>query len=281
MAPATEEVEEVVLFAVDDDGVGTITINRPSSLNSLSVPVFERLKEIATAVRYEKEIKVLILTGAGDRAFSAGNDVKGGSFTASSAGGGASRPSRRLQVEAIEALDAVPQPLIASVNGVAYTGALELLLAADIIVAARRAVFCDTHARLGLVPTWGLSVRLPMRVGLANAKIMSFTGKQFSAEDASAIGLVDMVTADDELAPVVAELAASMAENSADSIAKQKRMMDMAAKTTAREALAWTDETYGFHPGAGKDMEERMATLFGAGKGGGSSKAQKKKQAKL
>ena len=71
MAPATEEVEEVVLFAVDDDGVGTITINRPSSLNSLSVPVFERLKEIATAVRYEKEIKVLILTGAGDRAFSA------------------------------------------------------------------------------------------------------------------------------------------------------------------------------------------------------------------
>eukprot|EP01046_Picozoa_sp_COSAG06_P030219 COSAG06_NODE_2856_length_6169_cov_2.934267_6_plen_105_part_00 len=76
MAPATEEVEEVVLFAVDDDGVGTITINRPSSLNSLSVPVSERLKEIATAVRYEKEIKVLILTGAGDRAFSATNRGK-------------------------------------------------------------------------------------------------------------------------------------------------------------------------------------------------------------
>ena len=139
-------------------------------MNSLSVPVFERLKEIALAVRTEKDIKVLILTAAGDRAFSAGNDVRGGSFTS---GGTA---NRRLQVEAIEALDAVPQPLIAAVNGVAYTGALELLLAADIVVAAKRATFCDTHAKLGLVPTWGLSVRMPQRIGLANAKIMSFTG---------------------------------------------------------------------------------------------------------
>ena len=225
-------------------------------MNSLNVPVFERLKEIALAARYEKELKVLVLTAAGDRAFSAGNDVRGGSFTAS--GGGAT--SRRLQVETIEALDAVPQPLIAAVNGVAYTGALELLLAADMIVAAKRAIFCDTHAKLGLVPTWGLSVRLPQRIGLANAKLMSFTGKQYSAEDAAAIGLVDMVTEDEELPLVVSELAAAMAENSSDSIAKQKRMMDMAAKTTAREALAWTDETYGFHPGAAKDMAERMAT---------------------
>jgi len=226
------------------------------AMNSLNVPVFERLKEIALAARYEKELKVLVLTAAGDRAFSAGNDVRGGSFTAS--GGGAT--SRRLQVETIEALDAVPQPLIAAVNGVAYTGALELLLAADMIVAAKRAIFCDTHAKLGLVPTWGLSVRLPQRIGLANAKLMSFTGKQYSAEDAAAIGLVDMVTEDEELPLVVSELAAAMAENSSDSIAKQKRMMDMAAKTTAREALAWTDETYGFHPGAAKDMAERMAT---------------------
>ena len=173
---------------------------------------------------------------------------------------GASQCERRLQVETIEALDAVPQPLIAAVNGVAYTGALELLLAADMIVAAKRAIFCDTHAKLGLVPTWGLSVRLPQRIGLANAKLMSFTGKQYSAEDAAAIGLVDMVTEDEELPLVVSELAAAMAENSSDSIAKQKRMMDMAAKTTAREALAWTDETYGFHPGAAKDMAERMAT---------------------
>ena len=82
---------------------------------------------------------------------------------------------RRLQVEAIEALDAIPQPLIAAVNGVAYTGALELLLAADIVVAAKHATFCDTHAKLGLVPTWGLSVRMPHRIGLANAKITSFT----------------------------------------------------------------------------------------------------------
>lgn len=216
--------------------MGTITINRPHAMNALNTQVFERLKEIALAVRHEEGVKVLILSAAGDRAFSAGNDVKGGSFTSSKSG----NTARHLQIEAIEALDAVPQPLIAAVNGVAYTGALELLLAADIIVSARRAVFCDTHAQLGLVPTWGLPVRLPMRVGLANAKIMSFTSKKYSAAEAADIGLVDLLVDDEELVPTVRALAESIAANSTDSVRKQKRMMDMAAKTTAREALAWT-----------------------------------------
>ena len=168
-------------------------------------------------------------------------------------------------METIEALCALPQPLIGAVNGVAYTGALELLLACDIIVAAAgRAAFCDTHSRLGLVPTWGLSVRLPQRIGLAQAKILSFTGRKIGAAEAATIGLVDLVVEDAELSAAVASLAAEMAANSADSIAKQKRMMDMGAATTVREALAWTDEVFGFHPGPGRDMQQRMAALFGA-----------------
>lgn len=93
--PTTDTEGDVVLFELDaESGVGTITINRPAAMNSLNVAVFSRLQEIALAARYEKALKVLVLTAAGDRAFSAGNDVKGGSFTSAAAGS----VSRRLQV---------------------------------------------------------------------------------------------------------------------------------------------------------------------------------------
>jgi enoyl-CoA hydratase len=260
MGGAAAMSDEPVLFNVDaESGVGTITINRPRSMNALNLPVFARLRDIAAAARWDRSLRVLILTGSGERAFSAGNDVKpGGAF--SSEGGD---DSRRLQVEAIEHLCAVPQPLLGAVNGVCFTGALELLLACDIIVAARNAAaFCDTHARLGLVPTWGLSARLPRRIGLAQAKLLSFTSRRIGSEEALRMGLVDVVAADSELAATVGALAAQIAANSSDSIAKQKRMMNMGFETTVREALAWTDEVRGFHPGQGRDMKERMAGLF-------------------
>ena len=252
---------EVVLYDETPSGVATITINRPKSMNSLSGEVFTKLNEIAKKLRYSKTAKVVVLTGAGNRAFSAGNDVKGGSFTAGA------EYDARLQVDTIEALDALPQPLICAVNGVCYTGALELLMPADIIVATKNSsVFCDTHARLGLVPTWGLSVRLPRKIGLSNAKIMSFTGRKFNGDDAQKIGLVDMLFDDDKLMNETFKLAEEMAVNSFDSIRKQKKMMDYGFMSSQREALAWTDEVNGFHPGFAKDMKERMNTLFGAGK---------------
>ena len=123
-----------------------------------------------------------------------------------------------------------------------------------------------THARLGLVPTWGLSVRLPRKIGLSNAKIMSFTGRKFNGDDAQKIGLVDMLFDDDKLMNETFKLAEEMAVNSFDSIRKQKKMMDYGFMSSQREALAWTDEVNGFHPGFAKDMKERMNTLFGAGK---------------
>merc|ERR1712217_739649 len=153
-------------------------------------------------------------------------------------------------------------------NGVCFTGAIELILAADFIIAGRKkASFCDTHSKLGLVPTWGLAVRLPRRIGLGNAKMMSFTGRRFSADDAHKIGLVDMVVEDAELLNAAHTFASEMAQNSTDSIRKQKRMMDMAYMASGREALAWLDDVRGFHPGHARDMKERMQSLFGAGKG--------------
>lgn len=183
----------VVLFEENADGVVTLTINRPSSMNSLSEDVFQRLLDICQALNQkDATAKVVILTGAGDKAFSAGNDVRGGRFT--------SRGDPHLQVDTIEALDRLPQPLICAINGLCFTGALELIMAADIVLAGKeRASFCDTHSKLGLVPTWGLSVRLPRRVGLSHAKLISFTGRRFSASEALRMGLVDFVVEDANL----------------------------------------------------------------------------------
>jgi enoyl-CoA hydratase/carnithine racemase len=139
-----------VLYDVDENGVATITINRPKALNALNANVFERLLQIATDLRTkDSKVKCVILTSAG-RSFSAGNDVAKGQSSSSY-----THPNPRLPVDAIEALSAVPQPLLVVVNGLCYTGALELLLAGDITLAScENAVFCDTHSQLGIVPTW-------------------------------------------------------------------------------------------------------------------------------
>eukprot|EP00747_Dinoflagellata_sp_TGD_P167225 gnl/TRDRNA2_/TRDRNA2_191249_c0_seq1.p1 gnl/TRDRNA2_/TRDRNA2_191249_c0~~gnl/TRDRNA2_/TRDRNA2_191249_c0_seq1.p1 ORF type:complete len:269 (+),score=52.96 gnl/TRDRNA2_/TRDRNA2_191249_c0_seq1:107-913(+) len=262
--------DDVVLFQEDNDGIATITLNRPKAMNSLSEEVFERLLAITRRLRRrDATAKVVILTASGDKAFSAGNDVRGGAFTA--------KGDPRLQIDTIEALDRLPQPLLACVNGVCFTGALELLMAADFVLAGKdRAIFCDTHAKLGLVPTWGLSVRLPRKVGLSNAKLISFSGRRFSAVEAANLGLVDMVIDDALLQDAAKGLALEIAANSTDSIRKQKRMMDTAYMANGREALDWLDPVYGFHPGVGKDMSERMKTHFGAGRGKASQSEKSK-----
>jgi enoyl-CoA hydratase/carnithine racemase len=254
-----------VLYEEDSSGVALITINRPKALNSLNVNIFQSLLKIALKLRArESSVKCVILTSAG-RAFSAGNDVaKGGKFTSGQAISSDLQNINRLQVDTIEALTAIPQPLLLAVNGLCYTGALELLMVADIIFASEEnAMFCDTHAHLGLVPTWGLSVRLPRKIGLANAKLMSFSGRKYDAVAAEKMGLVDVVVPHKDLISSVQALAADIVAKSGDSIQKQKRMMNMGAMTSQRDALAWTDEVYGFHPGMASDMKERMTTLFG------------------
>ena len=156
--------------------------------------MFSLLTDFAAELRYDRAVKAVILTGAG-RAFTAGRDVKGGDKEP---------PMHFADAEAfmhdtIKALEALPIPLIAAVNGPCFTGGLELVLAADIIIAARSATFCDTHAELGIVPGWGLSVRLPRRVGYAAAKLMSWTARRYSGEQAADIGLADLVVDDDAL----------------------------------------------------------------------------------
>ena len=116
-------------------------------------------------------------------------------------------PSRHFQAETLDAIEQLPQPVIAAVQGHCYTGSLELALACDLMVAAENAKFADTHGKWGMSPTWGMSQRLPRRIGLLAAKEMMFSGRIVSGTEAAAIGLANRCVPDDRLLDTAIEMA--------------------------------------------------------------------------
>jgi enoyl-CoA hydratase len=156
----------------DRDGAATLTLNRPDKLNALNVELFVELNAHVQRLAQETEtVGLVILRGAG-RCFSAGHDL--GDIAA-----GEKLPEPQFQSKVIERLADLPQPVITAVHGHCYTGALELALAGDIIFAAEGAKFADTHAKWALTPVWGLSQRLPRRVGTYKAREMMLTCRTF------------------------------------------------------------------------------------------------------
>jgi enoyl-CoA hydratase/carnithine racemase len=195
----------------------------------------------------EETIGCVILTGAG-RSFSAGNDIK-------AIQSGDRAPSREFQAETIDALPSLPQPVIAAVKGHCYTGALELALGCDFIVAGESARFADTHGKWSMTPTWGMSQRLPRRIGPARAKQMMFTGTPLSGSEAVAFGLANLCVPDAELESTVAGIAAAIVANSFHTIRADKSLVNEGQEFSLREGLAFERRT---SPGAGPDMAERL-----------------------
>ena len=164
------------------DAIAVVTLNRPEALNALSSALRRRLGETFAELSEDRSTEVIILTGAG-RAFTVGLDLKelGGEGALSrGARGGTPRQEDSAphlgSADLSDALAATPQPVIAAVNGYAITGGFELALMCDFIIATPEARFADTHARVGVVPGWGLSQRLPRLVGINRAKELSLTG---------------------------------------------------------------------------------------------------------
>ena len=237
----------------DADGVATLTLNRPEALNALSPSLFVELREHLEQIAQETEtVGAVILRGAG-RSFSAGNDIK-----AIQAGDRA--PSAHFQAETLDFIEAMPQPVIASVQGHCYTGALELALACDLLVAAESARFADTHGKWSMTPTWGMSQRLPRRVGPLKAKQMMFTGTPVGGQEAVALGLANMCVPDDQLEAAARDLAATIASNSWHTVRADKRLVNEGQRYTLAEGLDYERRT---SPGAGPDMAERLKG-FGA-----------------
>jgi enoyl-CoA hydratase/carnithine racemase len=231
----------------DTAGLCTLTLNRPDKLNALDTPAFEELDaQLAALEGATGQIGCVVLRGAG-RGFCAGADL---SFLSSSPVPPAFKPG------VVERLGRLPQPVIAAVHGVCYTGGLELALACDLIVADATARFADTHGKWGLVGAWGMSQRLPRRIGLSAAKRMMMTGRTVEAAEAQDLGLVDLLAPAGALDELLADLTGEVLANSWHTNFATKRLLRETDGMSLAEGLAHEHYRY---PGFAPDYQERIA----------------------
>ncbi|UXA19910.1 enoyl-CoA hydratase [Mycobacterium sp. SMC-4] len=191
--------QDDILLTETRDRIRTLTLNRPQARNALSAALRSRFFDALRQAQADEDIDVVIVTGA-DPVFCAGLDLKELGDTT-------------------ELPDISPKwppmskPVIGAINGPAVTGGLELTLYCDILIASEQARFADTHARVGLLPTWGLSVRLPQKVGVGMARRMSMTGDYLSADEALRCGLVTQVVPHEQLLDTARQIATSIVGN--------------------------------------------------------------------
>lgn len=234
----------------DNNGIAILTLNRPKALNSLSPSLFVELRAHIESIAESDQIGCVILRGKG-RSFSAGNDLN--AITS-----GDVAPSRHFQAETLDLIASLPQPVIASVQGHCYTGSLELALACDLLIASESAKFADTHGKWGMTPTWGMSQRLPRRIGLLKAKEMMFTGRIVSGPESVDLGLANECVADDDLISHTINLAQQIVANSWHTLKADKVLVNQGLDLHLTDGLAWERAN---SPGAGPDMKERLANF--------------------
>ena len=215
------------------DCTAVITISRPSALNALSKAVLAELSAALAEVRADEDCRALIVTGDGEKAFVAGADIA----EMRDLGPDEAADFARRGQAVFRAIEELPIPAIAAVNGYALGGGCELALACDIRIASENARFAQPETGLGIIPGFGGSVRLPATVGRARAAYLILTGRQVNAADALAMGLVSEVTPRESLTARAHEIAAELAARSPVALAHAKRAMATCAEAYEREAL--------------------------------------------
>jgi len=231
-------------------GLCTLTLNKPDKLNALGTDSFKALSDhIDYILAHVSEIGCVLIKGAG-RAFCAGNDLNG--LTEVFEGGDASR----FRSDTVERLANLPMPVVAQVHGHCLTGGLELALAADIIIAGESAKFGDTHGKWDLVPVWGLSQRLPRRIGRAKALEMSFSARFYSGRQAETMGLANFCVADAELDGAVEAFVKDVLANSWRSSRAIKKLVDDTDGMALKAGLAHEVHR---SEGRGPETAERLA----------------------
>jgi enoyl-CoA hydratase len=225
---------DVVLLEVTG-GIATVTLNRPEAMNALNRAMRQQLYAVMRAVDGDDAVRAVILTGAGTRAFTAGLDLKElGSEPGALGSANATDPADNP----VKAIEVCTKPVIGAINGVAITGGFEVALACDVLIASTHARFADTHARVGIMPGWGLSQKLSRMIGISRAKELALTGNFLDAATAHAWGLVNHVVAPDALLPLAQRLAGDMASIDPAFLAAYKRLIDDGFATSFGEGLA-------------------------------------------
>ncbi len=230
---------ELAIFTVAD-GIATLTLNRPAQANALSRGLLFALHEHLTALTYREDIRVLIITGAGQKAFCAGADLK------ERRGMRETEVSRAVGLirSTVEDVARLPFPTIAAVNGVAFGGGTELALACDLRVAAASAYLGLTETSLAIIPGAGGTQRLPRLVGLAKAKELIYTARRIDAATALDIGLVNRVVPDEQLMNESVALAREIAANGPIALRQAKFALDRGFDLSLEAGLAVESKAY-------------------------------------
>ena len=215
-------MSELVLVT-RDGAVATVTLNRPDAMNALSRALRSQLAAVMIELDRDDSVRAVVLTGAGERAFTAGLDLKElGSDPQAMDAANATEPANNP----VKAIEACKKPVIGAINGVAITGGFEVALACDVLIASTKARFADTHARVGIMPGWGLSQKLSRLIGIYRARELSLSGNFCDAQTALAWGLVNRVVEPAELLPAAQKLALDMTTADASMVLAYKKLIN-------------------------------------------------------
>ncbi|MCM3538217.1 enoyl-CoA hydratase [Priestia endophytica] len=233
-------MDKTILVNRLENGIVMITLNRPEAANALSLQMLGELQEAVLLCKYDQTIRCVVITGAGEKAFCAGADLK------------ERADMEQVQVRKtlslirgnINNLEALPQPIIAAVNGVAFGGGTELALACDIRIASETAKLGLTETSLGIIPGAGGTQRLPRLVGKGRAKELIFTARRIDAAEALQIGLVEYTTSSNHLIKKALEIAGQIARNGPIAVAQAKFAIDKGYDVDMNTGLAIEQSAY-------------------------------------
>lgn len=238
----TQSTSNTVQFTTTDDGIGTIVLNRPNAANALNTEMMASLGVLFRQFYVDSApARCLILTGSGSRIFCAGADLKERNGMSEAQW----RQQHAILEQAIRAIHECPIPIIAAVNGAAFAGGLELVLACDFAYASSTARFALTEVTLGIMPGAAGTQNLPRAVGVRRAKEIILTGTPFSAADAESWGVINRVVSADELMPAVRAVAARIAANAPVSVRQAKLALDKAGDLDRASGYQFELEAYG------------------------------------
>ncbi|MCM0759471.1 short-chain-enoyl-CoA hydratase [Sporomusa sphaeroides DSM 2875] len=244
-----------------------ITLNRPKALNALNSELLTELNGLLDEIAQDDSVKVVIITGSGDKAFVAGADIAEMQNISPLEG----RAFGKFGQAIFNKLENIPQPVIAAVNGFALGGGCELAMACDIRIASDKAKFGQPEVGLGIVPGFGGTQRLPRLIGKGRAKELLYTADMINAEEAYRIGLVNRIVAADELLSTAKELAEKIMARAQAAVRLCKAAVNTGMDTDLESGIAYESEVFGLCF-ATADQKEGMSAFIGKRKPNFSNK---------
>ena len=239
-----------------NEGVATITLNRPEALNAFSKEVVEEILHALEDVKTDEAVRVVVLTGAGEKAFSAGADIKAMvGMTALKA-----RELSFMGEKLCVGLENLEKPVIAAINGYALGGGLEVAMSCDLRIASENAKMGQTEINIGLIPGWGGTQRLTRLVGMTKAKELVFTGRIIDAKTAEQIGIVNMVVPADKFRETVSQFAKDLASKAPVALKVAKALINKGSDIGLDSALALEREGFGV-VGSSEDLKEGVSAF--------------------